>query len=314
MQRHPLMPAEQRPAPGFTLVELLVVIAIIGVLVGLLLPAVQAARESARRSACSNKIRQFGLSLVSFASGSKDRFPDALINYHNADPTKGSFPLHVAIMPFCEDQAVRDKFRPGVAMLDTTSPPVDLFKCPNDLTISQIPTTGASAVKTSVSYLSSGVMFSNKPAIRKVLDGLSKTMALAESCARTMVSGTARVASYISKSGNTAATFAHPDNSSSLTYGRSNRPAKSIEPGDSGCWQVGFNAAATNAMADVVSPPFQESPAPDAADGTLLQGLHTTTINVSMLDNSVRTISSSIDPAVFWSAVTPAGTESTPLP
>ena len=67
-------------------------------------------------------------------------------------------------------------------------------------------------------------------------------------------------------------------------------------------------------MADVVSPPFQESPAPDAADGTLLQGLHTTTINVSMLDNSVRTISSSIDPAVFWSAVTPAGTEPTSLP
>ena len=51
---------------AFTLVELLVVIAIIGILVGLLLPAVQAAREAARRTACSNNIRQIGLSLHNY--------------------------------------------------------------------------------------------------------------------------------------------------------------------------------------------------------------------------------------------------------
>jgi len=37
-------------------------------------------------------------------------------------------------------------------------------------------------------------------------------------------------------------------------------------------------------------------------------------MNVALLDGSVRPAADAVDPRVFWSAVTPAGGETTPLP
>ena len=106
---------------GFTLVELLVVIAIIGVLVGLLLPAVQAAREAARRNACSNNLKQIGLSIANYADRSEEKMPfnkdQAMCNGGNDTgrfmfqlSNDGAWSWIVAALPFMEGSDIYNAF------------------------------------------------------------------------------------------------------------------------------------------------------------------------------------------------------------
>jgi prepilin-type N-terminal cleavage/methylation domain-containing protein len=88
---------------GFTLVELLVVIAIIGILVALLLPAIQAAREAGRRSACSNNLKQFGLSLQEFHD-IHNTFPPGM-----TDDDTNNFGWGAYILPFMEQKPLWDQ-------------------------------------------------------------------------------------------------------------------------------------------------------------------------------------------------------------
>ncbi len=102
---------------GFTLVELLVVIAIIGTLVGLLLPAVQSAREAARRSACTNNLKQAGLSILNWSSANGNTIP------HSSRPNNGNARLSwvTRTLAFLEEQQLYNRYDRTKNWSDTTT-------------------------------------------------------------------------------------------------------------------------------------------------------------------------------------------------
>jgi len=91
-----------RKLRGFTLIELLVVIAIIAILIGLLLPAVQKVREAAARMTCSNQLKQISLGIHNYASANQDKIPAGMGNGLSGNPTYTGNPLHFALLPFIE--------------------------------------------------------------------------------------------------------------------------------------------------------------------------------------------------------------------
>ena len=106
---------------AFTLIELLVVIAIIGILIALMLPAVQAAREAARRAQCGNNLKQLGLAVQTYMS-THGVFPaGAAYDNPSNDPYDPTSPPMgqtgrgwiIAVLPYLEQQALYDKFKPG---------------------------------------------------------------------------------------------------------------------------------------------------------------------------------------------------------
>jgi hypothetical protein len=127
---------------GISLLEVLIVIGIISLLAQLILPAIQASREAARRTACSNNLRQIGLSVVNF-EGVHRHLPTAGWGWGwIGDPDRGvgkSQPGSWAyqILPFMERQNVfmvgaglaPDAKHTALATLAETH--VELFYCPS---------------------------------------------------------------------------------------------------------------------------------------------------------------------------------------
>lgn len=194
--------ANEKIRLGFTLIELLVTIAILGTLVAILLPAVQQAREASRRLACSNNLRQLGISLHSYHSAHQ-RFPSG-----RGDPAPGVFSAHAYLLQYLEQGAVRQGIDfqkapttysvaggvmyDGAANKAAASIHLSVMQCPSDPFAIGVPgsefgstsyaaNVGSGLVQWGSLTDADGVFFKgSRIGLRDILDGSTYTAAMSE--------------------------------------------------------------------------------------------------------------------------------------
>jgi prepilin-type N-terminal cleavage/methylation domain-containing protein len=197
------MTSRPRRQVGFTLVELLVVIAIIAILVALLLPAVNSAREAARRTQCVNTIKQYGLAMQMHHDTHRTLPLGARTN------PRQTWCMH--LWPFIEETAIAAKNDlkrnfyepPGTipgTMMGLTGVRVPIYNCPSDIGNDQTQGTyqrtrgnyvvnwgnskyGQVNEPTAIapfSQVRGNRDMPRKTNFKKIVDGLSKTLLMAE--------------------------------------------------------------------------------------------------------------------------------------
>lgn len=260
---------------GLTLIEVIVVIAIIAILIALILPAVQMMRAAAIRQKSMNNIRQIQLGFQMYVA-SQGRLPTIIDpmspNYQDLAP-------FAAILPYLENN--RNTF---ISPAD----PSLMFVHPNKPFYPAIDPNDALS-----SYAYNAVVFTGRRRLEDIRDGTSQTIGLAEHYARCAErQWVVFIFSLLSSSGD----------------GGSRRPSFADRYyGDVVPITTFDNPGLTVPSLSGVT--FQASPRLLNSDATIPQTPHSSGMLVGMMDGSVRTISRSVTPTVFWSAVTPTGGE-----
>jgi prepilin-type N-terminal cleavage/methylation domain-containing protein/prepilin-type processing-associated H-X9-DG protein len=124
---------------AFTLIELLVVIAIIAVLIGILLPAVQKVRETANRMKCASNMKQLIIALHLYADTFGGALPPSnfnqVVNSQTGNAAQGG--AFYALLPYYEQDNLFRAYtqdRPDAGYLGAQFVPLAIHVCPSDPT------------------------------------------------------------------------------------------------------------------------------------------------------------------------------------
>jgi len=266
---------------AFTLIELLVVIAIIAILIGLLLPAVQKVREAAARMSCSNNLSQMGKAIHNYASANQEKLPAQLYYYPAAQ--SGWTPFFSTMLPYIEqDNILKRSYGSSAAWGNGNhNPVVKTYLCPSDSSTSN----GAHPVGWfSGSYSPTSYMFS---AITAYDSGSGQTNVVPRYNIGNIPDGTSNTVGIVERYGDYPAhgwgnlTF-HP--SSQLHWGW-HQWTNAYGPWGAYLPQVGIR--------------------PNQAHPYYPNSGHTSTMQVLLMDGSVRGVGSSVSQNTWTIAVTP---------
>ena len=256
---------------GASLIEMILVFFILSILLSLLLVAISNARALAAQLKLKNQIRQIGIA-VALVESERQKLPEQ----HEANSV-----LMLVLLPKLgiNPKTLQNDFV-GVYMSDL-DPSFAYYPIRDTL------------FPGNTSFAFNNLVFGKSSVLTGITDGTSGTVMCSERYARCGI-----FANIVWNMNDLGCV----DNSPVSNYGSRNatfsdRTYDDILPV--------YNPASRTSLPSIPGMTFQVAPRPDQCDSRVVQASTRSGLVIGMMDGSVRTLSPSIDPAVYWSSMTP---------